>query len=126
MQVLRHADEVSAFIQSQPESEITALMTQRMAELLAEEDTTMEELVFFVIPESEDAVADLETTLGRPIRTTTGHPLWEVIETHMTCYEMVFVLSSSGYGALVFVPYLDALPELLNLCRSHAMESSPA
>jgi hypothetical protein len=125
MQILRHAHEVSAFVQSQPESEISTLINRCLAELLSEEETTMEELVFFVIPESRDTMADLETTLGSPIRTNEGHPLWEVIEPHSTCYEMVFVLSSSGYGALVFVPYLDAHPELLSLCRSHAMESSP-
>ena len=119
MQILRHANEVSAFVQSQPESEIAVLTQRRLAELLSDEEFTMEELVFFVIPESRDTVIDLETTLGSSIRTTEGHPLWEVIEAHNTCYEMVFVLSSSGYGALVFVPYMDAHPELLAMCRSN-------
>jgi hypothetical protein len=119
MQILRHAHEVSAFVQLKPESEIAVLIQRRLDELLSEGDTTMEELVFFVIPESRDAVTDLETTLGNSIRTTEGHPLWEVIEAHNTCYEMVFVLSSSGYGALVFVPYTDAHPELLAMCRAH-------
>ena len=119
MQILRDAHEVSTFIQLKPESEISILIQRRLDELLSEGDTTMEELVFFVIPESRDTVIDLETTLGSSIRTTEGHPLWEVIEAHNTCYEMVFVLSSSGYGTLVFVPYTDAHPELLTLCRAH-------
>ena len=121
MQILRHANEVSAFVQSQPESEISILIQRRLDELLSEGDTTMEEFVFFVIPESRVTVTDLETTLGSPIRTTDGHVLWEVIEAHNTCYEMVFVLSSSGYGALVFVPYMDAHPELLAMCRSNVV-----
>lgn len=124
MQTLRHAYEVSAFVQSQTESEMSTLIHRRLAELLSHEEFTMEEIVFFVIPESGDTVVDLEATLGSPIHTPEGHPLWEVIETHTTCYEMVFVLESSGYGALVFVPYMDANPELLNLCRSHSLESS--
>ena len=119
MQILRHANEVSAFIQLKPESEISILIQRRLDELLSEGDTTMEELVFFVIPESRDTVTDLETTLGSPIQTTDGHVLWEVIEAYNTCYELVFVLSSSGYGALVFVPYMDAHPELLAMCRSN-------
>lgn len=127
MQILRHVHEVSAYVQSQPNSEIATLMQQRLADLLADDDFTMEEVVFFLTVDSGDNLTDLEATLGSPIHTPEGHPLWEVIESHFTCYEMVFVLSSSGYGSLVFVPHLDAHPELLNLCRSLAtplLESS--
>lgn len=119
MHLLRHAPEVSALIQSHPQSEISNLMQRRLADLLADEDA-MEDLVCFLIAESTDALADLEAAIGSMIRTPDGHPLWEVIEAHATCFEMVFVLSSSGYGALVYVPYLDARPDLLALCRSHA------
>ena len=72
MQILRHANEVSAFVQLKPESEISILIQRRLDELLSEGDTTMEELVFFVIPESRDTVTDLETTLGSSIRTAEG------------------------------------------------------
>lgn len=121
MQVLRHASEVSAFIQPQPETEISTLIHQRLADLLVD-DEAMEDLVFFVIVESTDTLADLEATLGTPLYGTEGRPLWEVIEAHITCFELVFVLQSSGYGALVFLPHLDAHPELLALCRSHSVQ----
>lgn len=124
MQVLRHAPEVSAFIQTQPKSEISALIRRRLAELLADGDT-MEELVFFVIPEADDSLAELEGVLCQPASTPEGHPLWEAIEAHDSCYEMVFVLSSSGYGALVLVPQLGTHPALLELCRSHTEPSPP-
>lgn len=125
MQVLRHAHEVSAFIQSQPNSEISTLIQQRLVELLTDDDT-MEELVFFVVMQSGDTLADLELALGSPVHTPDGHPLWEVIEAHATCYEMVFVLSSSGFGALVLVPCQDSHPELQSLCRSHVDSAQEA
>ena len=115
MQVLRHPHDVTAFIQSQPTSEISTLIQQRLTELL-DDYTAMEELVFIMILESSDTVADLEAHLGRPVCTTDGYPLWEVIEPHLTCFEMVFVLASSGYGALVLVPYLDANTEPRSVC----------
>ena len=127
MQVLHHAHQVSAFTQSQPDLEISTLIQQRLAELLSEEDFIMEELVFFVIPEVGDTLADIEVAIGSPAHTPEGKPLWELIEAHISCYEMVFVLSSSGYGALVLVPNLGTDPELLDLCRCHAttvLESS--
>ena len=70
MQILRHAHEVSAFVQSQSESEIAVLIQRRLDELLSEGDTTMEELVFFVIPGSRDTVADLETAAANSLRHT--------------------------------------------------------
>jgi hypothetical protein len=57
--------------------------------------------------------------------TDLGSPLWEVIEEHSTCYELVFVLSSSGYGTLVFAPKAECSPDMLALCREHAYRSPP-
>jgi len=47
-------------------------------------------------------------------------PLWEVIEEHPDCYELVFVLDDSGYGVMVVAPRGDADPAVLDLCRRHA------
>lgn len=121
MHVLRHPPEVLAFSETHHDAQITALIQQRMEELLTDDYTDMEELVFFVVLESADTVADLETTLRAPITTPEGSPLWEVIEAHDTCYELVFVLASSGYGALVFAPMEAAHPSVLALCREHAI-----
>ena len=57
--------------------------------------------------------------------TNSGHPLWEVIEEHATCYELVFVLSSSGYGVLVFTPKIGSAPDIFDLCREHACRNPP-
>ena len=120
MHVLRHAHEVSAFSQAQPDSAISTLLHRRLEDLLTDGDA-MEDLVFFAIPEAGDTLADLEAALGSPVHTADGHPLWDVIEAHADCYEMVFVLASSGYGALVLVPHMAAGPELLAMCRAYAV-----
>lgn len=121
MHVLRHTHEVSAFIQTHPDPTITTLIQQRLAELLADDDTTMEELVFFVVLEPQDTPAQLATLLNHSQQASPLLPPWEVIEEHPACFEMVFVLSSSGYGALVFAPKHDTHPDLLALCQIHAI-----
>lgn len=124
MHALRHTNEVSAFIESYPDPYVTALIQQRMEELI-DEDTSMEELVVFVILESGDGIEQLQDQLDMPVMTDLGSPLWEVIEEHATCYELVFVLSSSGYGALVFAPKAEAAPDILALCQEYVHRSPP-
>lgn len=121
MHVLRHAHEVSAYLSTHTHTEISSLIQQRQTELLADDDTTMEELVFYVVLEPGDTRQHLEATLGASIQTADGQPLWEVLEEHGTCFEMVVVLSSDGFGSLVFIPKQpDTDPELLTLCQQHA------
>lgn len=103
MHILRHPNEVLAFVESYPDPCVTALIQQRMEEL-TDEDTNMEELVVFVILESGDGIEQLQNQMDMRVMADLGCPLWEVIEEHATCYELVFVLSSSGYGTLVFAP----------------------
>jgi hypothetical protein len=71
-----------------------------------------------------DSLSDLEAILDAPVQSPDGHPLWELIESHTTCHEMVFVLESSGYGAVVLVPNLDAPQELIDMCRRYALPES--
>ena len=124
MQILRQPSEVLAFVERNPDPCITALIQQRIQELV-DEDTTMEELVVFVILESGDGIEHLQTQMDMSVMTNAAYPLWEVIEEHATCYELVFVLSSSGYGALVFVPKQGPAADILALCQAHAYWSSP-
>jgi len=124
MHILRHPDEVLAFFQNYSDPCITALIQQRLEEL-TDECTSMEELVVFVILESGDGIEQLQSQMDMRVMSDQGGPLWEVIEEHATCYELVFVLSSSGYGALVFAPKAEAAPDILALCQEHAHRSPP-
>jgi len=124
MHILRHPDEVMAFVETYPDPCVTALIQQRMEEL-TDEDTSMEDLVVFVILESGDGIEQLQDQLDMRVMTDLGTPLWEVIEEHATCYELVFVLSSSGYGTVVFARKTEAAQDILALCQEHAYRSPP-
>lgn len=121
MHVLRHAHEVSAYLSTHTATEIGRLIQLRLSELLQDDDTTMEELVFFVVLEPGDTREHLEAALGASVLTTDGQPLWELLEEHTNCFELVVVLSSDGFGSLGFIPKRPQTdPELLALCQQHA------
>jgi hypothetical protein len=122
MHILRHPDEVLAFVQNYSDPHVIDLIQLRMTELI-DDDTNMEELVVFVILEPGDGIEQLQSQMDLQVMTDLGVPLWEVIEEHATCYELVFVLSSSGYGALVFAPMKGCVPDLFALCHEHAHRS---
>ena len=124
MQILRTAEAVQQFAEKKNNDEVSKLVIQRMTEL-TDEDTNMEDLVVFVILESGDGIEQLQDQLDMRVMTDLGSPLWEVIEEHATCYELVFVLSSSGFGTLVFAPKAEAAPDILALCQEHAYRSPP-
>jgi hypothetical protein len=126
MYILRHAHEVSAFIQTYPDPAVTTLIQQRLSDLLQDDDSpmeqlTMEELVFFVVPEAGETIPQLVEALGTDLLTVDGCPLWEFIEEHPTCYEFVIVMSDAGEGAEVFIPKAGIDPKLLALCQMHAV-----
>ena len=124
MQILRHPGEVLAFIEKNPDPCIAALIQQRMEELI-NEDTDMEDLMVFVILESGEGIEQLQTQMDMRVMTNLGSPLWEVIEEHTTCYELVLVLSQSGQGVLVFAPKDGSAPDILALCQAYAVRSPP-
>ena len=120
MHILRHAPEVSAFIQTYPDQAISALVQRRLSELLADDDSPMEQLVFFVVPDSGETIQQLVEAIGTDLLTVDGCPLWEFIEEYSTCYEFVIVLDDSGFGAEVFLPKTGMDADLLALCQLHA------
>lgn len=124
MQILRTAEAVQQFAEKKNNDEVSKLVIQRMTEL-TDEDTSMEDLVVFLILEAGDGIEQMQDQLDMFVMTDLGVPLWEVIEEHATCYELVFVLSSSGFGTLVFAPKAEAAPDILALCQEHAYRSPP-
>ena len=121
MHILRHAPEVSAYIATNAESEITTLIQQRLSDLLQDDDLTMEELVFFVVPEPGETIPQLVEALGTDLQTVDGSPLWEFLEEYPTCFSFVLVLSQDGFGAEVFIPKAGIDADLLALCQLHAV-----
>ena len=120
MHILKEPHEVSAFIQTYPDQAISALVQRRLSELLADDDSPMEQLVFFVVPDSGETIQQLVEAIGTDLLTVDGCPLWEFIEEHLSCYEFVIVLDDSGFGAEVFLPKTGMDADLLALCQLHA------
>ena len=56
-------------------------------------------------------------------------PSWEICEAHAHWYEITFVLSSDGFGVVVYVPKTCTDATLLTLCERFAetpVTSAPA
>ena len=104
---------------------IKALVIRRFAEL-SSPDYEWAELGYFVVVEPHDTIRQLEA--AHRISITTSHcgtvnhgqpgfiPSFELIEDHETSYELVFILSDSGFGVTLFVPKLP-VSELVRFCR---------
>ena len=74
MHILRHAHEVSAFIQTYTDQAVATLIQQCLSDLLHGDDLTMEELVFFVVPDPGETIQQLVEALGTDLQTVDGSP----------------------------------------------------
>ena len=104
---------------------IKVLVIRRFDELRSP-DYKWAELGYFVVVEPHDTIAELEA--AHRIAITTGYcytvnygqqgfiPSFELIEEHESSYELVFILSDSGFGVTLFVPKLP-VTELVRFCR---------
>lgn len=74
----------------------------------------------FVIVESGDTLADIESALGVSI-TMNGSPTWEWVIRHGSIFEAPIILSDSGWGHVLIVPDTEGIDaRLLSLCRDNA------
>lgn len=116
---------------------VRAVLALRLAQLAAYlDDFPLDDLATFHVAEPGDTLASLATQTGLPIAhgwcddapygTPGFAPAWDVLERHDTeaggVFEMVFVLSDSGYAEVLLVPDRSDTDEtLLALCRRYAM-----
>lgn len=128
MRVIRQASDI-ATVES---PEIRGLIAARIAALSEEEPYDADTHGRFVVWEEGDSVGDLSQVLsfsalsnrftgvnfGEPGFT----PSFELVEEHVSCFEMVFVLGDDGYGVIVFIPKSEnADTTLLAMCRQYAI-----
>lgn len=114
---------------------IRDLVRQRINDLGGEEFASTE-LGYFLVVEIGDTLEALETQLGFSIvgNRITGirydqpgfTPSFEFIEDMGYCYDMVIVLSDSGYGVEILVPNkLGGDVDLLAMCAKYAILPFP-
>jgi hypothetical protein len=88
-----------------------------------------------IVVEPGDSVAALEEASGCPIlhnpyeRTRFGQPdfspVFEAIDEHVACFEIVAILNDDGFGVAMFVPkHPDIDPELLSMCAEFSVPAA--
>lgn len=127
MLILRDPDALACIT----DAGVRDLVEQRFMDLSAEDDYDPDLNGYFIVVEPFDGVDTLESESGCPIlRGYLGtarfgdpefKPVFEVLEEHSTCYEMVFVQSDGDFGIVIIIPKQDGVdPELLALCAEYA------
>ena len=128
MLILRDPEAVSRIA----EPDIGRIVGERFAEICAGETYDYHQHGYMIVVEPGDSVAALEKECSCPIlrnlfdEVRFGEPgfapLFEHLEDHGCCYEMVFIMSDDGSGVSVFIPKIAGISaELLSLCRAYAV-----
>lgn len=131
MLVLRDPTLVSSIV----DPDIRSLVEQRFTEICAGEPYDYDLHGYMIVVEPGDSVDALEKETGIPILgnlfddTRFGDPdftpSYEALEEHVSCYEMVFILTDDGFGINIFIPKQPGIDaDLLAMCAFFA-ESAP-
>ena len=111
--------------------DLRALVEQRFEEICDGEDYEADLHGQFIVVEAGDSVEVLEAESGCPIlRSYIGNarfgdpefkPVFECLDEHAFCYEMVFVPGDGDFGIVIFIPKQDGIdPDLLAMCAEYA------
>jgi hypothetical protein len=111
--------------------DLRGLVEQRFEEICDGEEYEEEVHGYMIVVEPGDTAEDLEKESSCPIlRSYIGNarfgdpdfkPVFEVLEEHAGCYEMVFVPGGGDFGIVIFIPKQAGVdPELLALCAEYA------
>ena len=111
--------------------DIRELVEQRFDDMCDGEEYEADLCGFMIVVEAGDSVDVLEEESGCPIlRSYIGNarygdpgfkPVFECLDEHDTCYEMVFVPGGGDFGIVIFIPKQDGIdPELLAMCAEYA------
>ncbi len=130
MRILRDPAETTSIT----DPEIRALVEQRFIDLCqdSEEDYDWEVMGYFVLVESGDAVAAIESQTEAWICSSPFgalrygeagfQPCYELLEEHPGFYEMVFVPSDGDFGISLFIPKIEGIDsELVQFCKEYAV-----
>ena len=107
------------------------LVEQRFNDISQEEPYDPDINGYMIVVEVGDSVEALESEIGCPIlRSYIGNarygdpgfkPVFECLEEHDTCYEMVFVPGDGDFGIVLFIPKQEGIDaDLLAMCAEYA------
>lgn len=127
MLVLRDPSEAIAITDPQ----LRDLIEQRFEDICDGDDFDPDLHGHFIVVEPGDSVEALEKESACPIlRSYIGNarygdpefkPVFECLEEHDACYEMVFVPGDGDFGIVIFIPKQEGIdPDLLAMCAEYA------
>ncbi|MDP3609455.1 MAG: hypothetical protein U1D41_14605 [Nitrosomonas sp.] len=116
---------------------IRALISQRFSQILSGEPYDYDQHGYMIVVEPGDSIESLESETCCSILhnafddTHFGNsdftPCFEALEEHSNCFEMLFILSDSGFGIELFIPKHSGInPDLLALCAEYAVPAMTA
>lgn len=118
-----------------PDPGIRALVNQRFSQIVSGEPYDYDQHGYMIIVEPGDSIESLESKISCPILhnffddTYFGDhnftPCFEALEEHSSCFEMVFILSDSGFGIAIFIPKCEGIDKgLLAMCAEYAVPAT--
>ena len=132
MEIFKTAESIESAATHHPNAELRHLLSARiesLSDLL--DEFPISDLMHVMVMETGDTAQSLEIALSLPsLNYEAGHgldlsdpafvPSWEICEAHAQWYEITFVLSSDGFGVVVYVPKTCTDATLLALCERFA------
>jgi len=100
---------------------IRSLAEIRFAQILAGETYDYDRHGYMVVVEPDDSIADLEAETCCNISVD---PMFEALEEHDCCYEMLFILNDDGFAITLLIPKHGIDADLLKLCAEYAVPVS--
>ena len=139
MEIFKTSESIQSAATHHPNAELRHLLSARiesLSDLL--DEFPLSGLMHVIVMETGDTAQSLEAALSLPIFTNglgldmsdpAFLPSWEICEAHTHWYEITFILSSDGFGVVVYVPKTCTDASLLPLCERFAetpFTTSPA
>lgn len=135
MEIFKTSESIQTAAAHHPDAELRHLLSARiesLSDLL--DEFPLSELMHVIVMETGDTAQSLEIALSLPsLNYEAGYgldlsdpafvPSWEICEAHAQWYEITFVLSSDGFGVVVYVPKTCTDATLLALCERFAETS---
>lgn len=130
MEIFKTSESIQSAATHHPNAELRHLLSARiesLSDLL--DEFPLSGLMHVIVMETGDTAQSLEAALSLPIFTNglgldmsdpAFVPSWEVCEAHIQWYEITFILSSDGFGVVVYVPKTCTDATLLDLCERFA------
>lgn len=112
--------------------DLRLLVEQRFVEMSAGEPFDADHHGYMIVFEPGDTVVALDKESSIPILRNLFDdsqygdpdfaPVFEALEEHASCYEMVFILNDDGFGIEVFIPKVAGIDDaLLAMCAEYAV-----